>query len=222
MKGLTVLTTGSSSGIGSEIAYRFARANARVILTYCKGKMRGETAEKECLRRGAIDTTLLCLDVMDDKSISQAARTVKRKYGAIDFLVNNAGVSVHKRFKEQTAKDIDRQLRTNLEGLIKVTHAFLPLVKKGIINIASVAGKEAHAGHAVYCGTKFGVRGFTQALALEYERLKICCVNPDRTSTHLTGYKGRPPEEVAEVVFRVAIGQVKPEHGDVDVSDVMG
>jgi short-subunit dehydrogenase len=126
-------------------------------------------------------------------------------------------------FKEQTPGHIERQLRTNLEGLIKVTRAFLPQVKKGIVNIASAAGKEAYEEMSVYCGSKFGVRGFTQALALEFPHLRICCVNPDMTATCLSGYEGRSPQEVAEVIFRAASGRVRyRQGGDVDVWKVMG
>jgi 3-hydroxy acid dehydrogenase/malonic semialdehyde reductase len=218
-----VLITGSSSGIGRATAYRFAKAGARVIMTYNKGKARGETARKNCVKLGAADTLLIHLDVMDDKSVRDALRTVKRKYGAVDFLINNTGTALVKAFKEHTARDIERQVRTNLEGMMKLTLAFLPIVKKGIVNIASEAGKTAYSGMAVYCGTKFGMRGFTQALAMEHPRLKIFCVNPDLTATRLTGYQGRPPEEVAETVFRAASGQVDYEPGgDVDVRKVMG
>ncbi|MBI5212989.1 MAG: SDR family oxidoreductase [Nitrospirae bacterium] len=125
-------------------------------------------------------------------------------------------------FKEQTTKHIERQIRTNLEGLIKMTNAFLPIVRKGIINIASVAGKTAYDEMTVYCGSKFGVRGFTQGLALEYPRLRICCVNPDMTATRLSGYQGRPPQEVAEVIFMAASGKDGCKNGgDVNVEEVI-
>lgn len=223
MKGQIVLITGSSSGIGRETAYRFAKAGAKLVLTYYKGKMRGDAAERRCSRLGAIDTLLIHLDVMDNESVSEAAIKVKRKYGYVDFFINNAGVGVFAPFREQTARDIERQIRTNLEGLIKVTRAFLPYVRKGVINIASAAGKEAYEEMSVYCGTKFGVRGFTKALALEHPGLRICCVNPDETATRLSGYQGRPPQEVAEVIFRAASGKIGCRNGgDVDVWDVMG
>lgn len=155
MKGQIVLITGSSSGIGRETAYRFAKAGAKLVLTYYKGKTRGELAERRCRRLGAADTLLLHLDVTDNESIVDAVRKVKRKYGVIDFLINNAGVGVFIPFGEQTVNNIERQIRTNLDGLIKMTGAFLPHVRKGIINIASAAGKEAYAEMSVYCGTKF-------------------------------------------------------------------
>lgn len=223
MKGKVIVITGASSGIGRETAYRFAREGAAVVLTYYKGKARGQAAEKKSIKLGAADTLLLHLDVMDDKSIAVAARKVKRKFGGVDVLVNNAGTSAFVLLSKQTTRDIERQVRTNFEGLVKMTRAFLPIVRKGVINIASVAGKDAYAEMSTYCGTKFGVRGFTQALALEYPRLMICAVNPDMTATRMSGYAGRPPEEVAETVFLAATGKAGcAGGGDVDVSNVMG
>jgi NAD(P)-dependent dehydrogenase (short-subunit alcohol dehydrogenase family) len=222
MKGLVVLITGSSSGIGRETAYRFAQTGAKIVLTYNKGKARGEQAEKRCRKLGAESTLLLHLDVTDGKSIKDAVKKVLKQYGRIDFLINNAGTGIFIPFRKHTMKDIEKQIRTNLEGLIKMTRSFLPHIKKGIINIASAAGKTAYAEMSVYCGTKFGVRGFTQALAEEHPRLKICCVNPDMTATRLTGYEGRLPSEVAEVIFKTVSGMIKvAPGGDVDVWKIM-
>ncbi len=217
-----ILITGSSSGIGRETAFRFAREGWRVILTFYRGRSRGERAEAKCRTLGAPETLLLHLDVTDPRSIAAAGARVARKFGRVDFLVNNAGVAAIRPFRKQSERDIDRQIRTNFLGLVNMTRAFLPLVKKGVINIASAAGEEAYAGMSTYCGTKFGVRGFTQALALEHRTLRIGCVNPDQTATRLSGYAGRPPEEVAEVVYRTAAGTAKMNATcDVDVWDVI-
>jgi 3-oxoacyl-[acyl-carrier protein] reductase len=218
LKGQVVLITGASSGIGRETAYRFAREGTRLALTYHKGGKRGIEAEKRCRRMGAEDTLLLHLNVMDNRSISDAVKKVRRKYGGIDYLINNAGVGIFLPFKEQSVQDIERQIGTNLEGLIKVTRAFLPFIRKGMVNIASAAGKTAYAEMSVYCGTKFGVRGFTQALAQEHPFLTICCVNPDMTATRLSGYQGQPPSEVADVICNAVSGKIKMVRGgDVDV-----
>lgn len=117
---------------------------------------------------------------------------------------------------------MELQIRTNLEGLIRVTRALLPLVRTGIVNIASAAGKTSYKDMAVYCGTKLGVRGFTQALALELPHLHICCVNPDMTATRLSGYEGRPPGQVAEVICRASTCKAKCAKGnDLDVWEIV-
>jgi len=222
MNGWTVLITGSSSGIGRKTAYRFAREKSTVILSYYRGKTRGRRAEERCRRLGAKDTLLLHLDVTDRRSVAAARARVLRKLGKIDFLINNAGVLTFTPFRRQTPRQIERQLRTNLEGLIRMTHAFLPLVRRGIVNIASAAGEEAYEEMSTYCGSKFGVRGFTQALRQEQKRLLIGCVNPDQTATHLSGYAGRPPSEVAEVVYRAVTGKAKMSPlGDIDVWEII-
>jgi NAD(P)-dependent dehydrogenase (short-subunit alcohol dehydrogenase family) len=223
MKNKVVLITGSSSGIGRETALRFASAGARLVLTYCKGKVRGRSVEQRCLNLGAAAALLLRLDVTDDRSIRAAVRKVLRTFGSVDILINNAGTGLFLPLKDQRAKDIERQVRTNLEGLIKTTQVFLPFVTKRIINIASAAGEKAYSEMVVYSASKFGVRGFTQGLALEYPRLSVCCVNPDMTATRLSGNEGRPASEVADVIFRVAAGKLRVKRGgDVDVWEFLG
>jgi NAD(P)-dependent dehydrogenase (short-subunit alcohol dehydrogenase family) len=218
MRGQVVLITGSSSGIGREIAYRFAKEGARLVLTFNKGKSRGQEVERRCRRLGAEDTLLIHLNVMDIISIRDALKRVRKNFKGVDFLINNAGMGVFLSFKDQTLKDIEQQIRTNLEGLIKVCRIFLPFIRRGIANVASAAGKTAFTEMSVYCGTKFGVRGFTQALAEEFPKIKIFCVNPDMTATRLTGYEGRPPSDVAEAIFRAVSGRIKvAQGGDVDV-----
>jgi NAD(P)-dependent dehydrogenase (short-subunit alcohol dehydrogenase family) len=222
MNNKTVFITGSSSGIGRETAFKFAAAGARLALTYNRKKKEGGKTEKQCLELGANDTLLLKLDVMNQKSITDAVKQTRKKYGSIDILINNAGTGVVKLFRDNTTADIEQQLRTNLEGLIKVTHAFLPLVREAVINVGSFLSKNAFPDMAVYCASKFGVRGFTQALAQELADLKVCCVNPDLTATQLTGNQGRPPEAVADIIFRVAAGKIRVKKGgDVDVWEVL-
>ena len=220
MKDSVVLITGSSNGIGREIAFAFAAEKAKVVVTYCRGRRSGQNTEKRCRQLGASETLLIPLDLRDNKSMATAVDSVVGKFGRIDILINNAGVVVWKPLKEQNLTDIEDQLRTNLEGLIKMTRICLPHVQDMIINIASGAGQTAFADLAPYCAAKFGVRGFTQALAQEISRLKIYAVNPDMTKTRMTGFQGRPPEEVARIVLYTAKGRYRKRSGsDINVWD---
>jgi 3-oxoacyl-[acyl-carrier protein] reductase len=220
MENKVVLITGSSKGIGRETAFKFASEKAKVVLTYCNDRPGGQNTEKRCNELGAAETLLIKLDIRDNKSVANTVDKVVKTFGKIDILINNAGVAVWKPLKEQDFADIENQIRTNLEGLIKMTRTCLPHVKDMIINIASGAGQSGFADLAPYCATKFGVRGFTQALAQEISNLKIYAVNPDMTKTRLTGFQGRPAEQVAQIVLNTAKGKYRKSSGsDINVWD---
>jgi 3-oxoacyl-[acyl-carrier protein] reductase len=223
MKDKIVMITGASSGIGRAMALRFAKEGACLVLTYNRKEKEGDETAKECRQAGAAGVTLIKLDVTREKEIASARDRVATAHGAIDVLINNAGTAVVKKLKDHTFSDIKTQVRTNLEGLVKVTRVFIPLVRDMVINVGSALGKEAMGGYAVYCATKFGVRGFTQALAQELPHLRVCCLNPDLTATPLTGLQGRAPEVVADVAYRLVSGQIPCKNGrDVDVWEVVG
>ncbi len=218
----SVLITGASIGIGRTTALLFAEKGWNVILTYYKDKKEGEEAAKRCREYG-VKVELLRLNVMDSKSISDIFESVKERFKEIDFLINNAGIISWEPLIRQSEKDIEDQVRVNLEGLIKITKKFLPVVKEGIINISSGAGKVGYDDLSVYCATKFGVRGFTQSLREDNDvnaRLTVVSVNPGMTKTRMTDFKGIEPEKVADVIYRTVVGKIKPDNlGDVDVED---
>jgi short-subunit dehydrogenase len=223
MENKVVLVTGASSGIGKATALRLAPAGTHLVLTYHRRQKEAEEVRAACLKRGAKDVTVLKLNVCNDKNIIMAFEEVRQKHPEINVLVNNAGTGIVKPFSGHSFAEIERQLRTNLEGLIKMTHVFLPLVTEWVVNIGSMLAKETIVDMAVYCASKFGVRGFTQALAREVPALKFCCLNPDMTATPLTQNHGRPPEAVADVLWKVLTGEIAcPTGGDVDVWQVPG
>jgi len=218
LRNKVVLVTGSSIGIGRETAFKFAKEGCRIIVTYHKDKKEGEETAKKCADLGAADVILLQLNVMDNVSIKNFVKKAIEKFDRIDILVNNAGIVVWKSLEEQSLGDIENEVRTNLEGLIKMTRECLPYIKETIINISSGAGKSAFAGLSTYCATKFGVRGFTQAIAQELKGIKVFSVNPGSTATRMTNFQGTKPEKVAEVILRAAKGEIKADSNrDVDV-----
>ncbi len=221
LKDKVVLITGSSQGIGRETALLFAKQGANVVVTYNKNKKGGEEVFKECKKLK--DAFLVSLDVTDDESIKNCVEKTIDKFGAVDVLINNAGVLFNKDFAEQSRNEIDLQIDTNVKGLIKMTKNVLPYMQGQnsgiIINVASAAGKNAYAGLSTYCATKFAVRGFTQALSKELPSgIKIYSVNPGLTATRMTNFQGVNPKKVAEVILKTATEEIKADSlGDVDV-----
>ena len=214
-----VFITGSSIGIGRETAFWFAKANWKIVISYLKDRKEAEKTARKCKELGAEDIMVLNLDLRESNNIDKCVKEIVKKFRKIDVLINNAGVIVWKNFSEYNDKDIEDQIRINLEGLIKITKKCLPYIRDTIINIASRAGKIAHAGLSVYCATKFGVRGFSYALADELKgKIKVYCVNPTTTATRMTGFSGDPAEKVGEIIFNSVIGKYKIESGgEIDV-----
>lgn len=215
-----VVITGASIGIGREDAYKFAAGGCRVVICYYKDKDEAERTAKRCLELRASDVFVVHLNVMDNQSIKNAVNQIIEKYGEVSVLINNAGVIFWKNLRDQDYVEIEEQVRTNLEGLIKVTKECLPYVKDTIINIASGAGLEGYSELTTYCATKWGVRGFTKSLALEAPEIRVYSINPGSTATRMTNFRGVHPEKVAQVVFDVAKGRYNlPSGSDVNVWD---
>ena len=213
----TILVTGSSSGIGRETALQLARERCRLILTYFKGKAAGEEVLKECLKHG--EAALYRLDVRDDSSVRRLVKSVTDRFSRLDILINVAGVLAEKPLIEQSAEETANQVGVNLLGLINVTRSFLPLLHRQkeavIVNIASGLAKEVLPDLTVYCATKWGVRGFTRALALELpDRMRVYCVNPGLTATRMTDYQGADPADVAKIIVRTAAEKLRKKSGD--------
>ncbi len=212
-----VLVTGSSSGIGKETALLFAQKGCNVIITYNREKESGITTCEECRKYG--DALLVHLDVRDNSSIERAVETVIKKWGRIDILVNNAGVVVGNLFINQSREDIENQINVDLSGLMKVTRAFLPFFyEQGegiIINIGSTAGKNVLPGVSVYSAAKAGLDAFTAALSQELPGgIRIYTVYPGTTATRMTGYGGKAPERVAEIIVETAEETLGKKSGD--------
>ncbi|MBU7019285.1 MAG: SDR family NAD(P)-dependent oxidoreductase [Theionarchaea archaeon] len=212
-----VLITGSSSGIGKETALLFAQKGCNVIITYNREKESGIAAYEECRKYG--DALLVHLDVRDNSTIERAVETVIKKWDRIDILVNNAGVVVGNLFINQSREDIENQINIDLLGLMKVTRAFLPFFyEQGegiIINIGSTAGKNVLPGVSVYGAAKAGLAAFTAALSQELPGgIRIYTVYPGTTATRMTGYGGKAPERVAEIIVETAEETLDKKSGD--------
>ncbi len=213
LKGKIVLITGSSRGIGRETALKFAREECKIGITYYEDEEDAKAVAKKCMSIGASDALVSQLNVMNSKNITRTVKRVIEMFGEISILVNNAGIVVEKHLADQHLEEIETQVRTNLEGLIKMTKECLPYVKDMIINLSSGAGLEGYEDLTTYCATKFGVRGFTQALSRELEHAKVYTMYPPVTATRMNNFHGVPPEEVAEVIVNIAKGKYNVKSG---------
>ena len=221
LKNKVVLVTGSSSGIGRETALQLASKGAYVIVTYNKNKKGGQEVFNECSKM--TKCLLLHLNTTDKKSILDSVGRIKRRFGRVDVLINNAGTIFRKPFHLQSFEEIETQVETNLLGGIRVTRMILPILSRNaiIINLGSLKSRTPFKLTVPYCASKYGVRGFTQALALELPKgIKVCLLNPSPTATRMHYFEGDNPKDVANVIVSVAEQKIKfKSGGDVDVKD---
>ncbi|WP_066305339.1 SDR family oxidoreductase [Bacillus sp. FJAT-29814] len=170
----SLIVTGGGSGLGKELALLFSQKGFHILLAgRTVEKLTGVKHEIEA-SGGSADT--LQLDVSNGEEVSRVIGNAGKKYD-IHGVVNNAGVGHFGPFVEISEKQINEMLDTNVIGTILVTKTVLPLlVDKGegrVMNIISTAGLRGKVNEAVYCASKFAVRGFTEALQKEYEGSNI-------------------------------------------------
>ncbi|MEU7765134.1 SDR family NAD(P)-dependent oxidoreductase [Nocardia sp. NPDC049190] len=167
--GKTVVITGAGAGIGRSMAVELARQGARLALS---GRSIANVAETAalCEKEGA-KARAYQVDVTDRAAVFTHADQVLADFGAVNLVVNNAGVSMTANVAELDIEDFEWIVNINFWGVIYGTKAFLPhVIASGdghIANISSMFGLAACPSQSAYCATKFGIRGFTEALRQE-------------------------------------------------------
>lgn len=190
-----VLITGASSGFGEEAARLFARHGASVVLAARRIDRLQDLVAKIQAEGGEAMATPV--DVTNGADVQNMVKSVIENYERVDILFNNAGFGRLDWLENlDLVRDIRTQIAVNLTGLIEVTHAVLPhmLARKSghIINMSSVAGWIGSPMYSVYAATKFGVRGFTDALRREVGGLGIAvtAVYPGPSATEFSQHTG--------------------------------
>src|SRR5215831_4386084 len=183
------LVTGSSSGNGYETSLTLARKGFMTYATMCnltKGESIKSVAEKEKL-----PLKIVQLDVTDDGWVKNAVQSIISEASGMDVLINNAGYAVSGAFEDLAMEEMKDQYETNLFGLIRVTQAVLPIMRKQksgiIVNISSGVGRFAIPGQSVYVSTKFAIEGLSESIAYELEPfgIKIVLVEPGFVKTNI-------------------------------------
>ncbi|WP_437805996.1 oxidoreductase [Sorangium sp. So ce1078] len=165
------LVTGASRGFGAEITKAALAAGGAVVAT---ARDPGRITE----RFGTSEALLpIALDVTDERSVAAAVETAIARFGRIDVLVNNAGYGVMGAVEETSGDEVRRVYETNVFGLLAVTRAVLPQLRKQrsghILNLSSIGGYRSGPGFGIYCSTKFAIEGISEALHAELSPLGI-------------------------------------------------
>ncbi len=218
MNGKVTIITGASQGIGRAIAECVAEKGSHVaIFDIADG-----TDTVRAVEAHGVRGMFLQVDVSDLPQVEKAVQAVLSEMGAIDNLVNNAGITRDKPLVLMSEEDWDRVIRINLKGVFACTKASVRhMLKKGgsIVNIASIAGLMGNPGQANYAASKAGIIGFTKSVAKEYgkKNIRVNAVAPGFIKTEMTAAldekyretmaqtvplrRAGEPAEVARVVY---------------------
>ncbi len=220
------LVTGAGRGIGRATAEALAADGWGVVVAEMRPVL-GRAVARALSAHGA---RFVQVDVGDARSVARMARRV----GRVDCLVNNAGVLEPGPLARLSAAAVERMIAVNLAGPILVTRALLPGMLRRragiVVNVASLLGRVGMADYATYCATKFGVIGFTEALAdeMDADKLRVVAVCPGQVNTPLAWKTGVAkaershliqPESVARVIAELAGGRRRFKNGEaIDVT----
>jgi len=211
LDGQVAIVTGAGRGIGAAIARGLANLGATAVVC---GRTRAEieSTGKSIVQAGGKAEAIVC-DVTSLQSVEAAAKQVESSFGRADILVNNAGIGGFGGPLHQLSPDgWDQILNTNLRGVFYAVRAFAPLMIRAgsghIINISSLAGKNALPNGAAYAASKWGLNGLSYSLAeeLRSHNIRVAVICPGSTNTDLSPHAGKDPakmlqpEDVAHVV----------------------
>jgi len=221
LRGAVVVVTGASSGFGELAAVRFARAGSTVVLAARRFE-RLEALAERIGNHGGTALPVRC-DVTRREDLEALRDATLEAFGRCDVLVNNAGIPGGGPFRDVGTEYLERLMATNLTGLVLGTKAFLPtMLEQGrghVVNVASLAGRFASPGAAVYGATKHGVVAFSEGLFHELHGtgVLVTSVNPGFSPTEGFKVKGAPtpivvdPDRVARLIVDVVRRGRAPE-----------
>jgi short-subunit dehydrogenase len=221
---MSVVLTGATGGIGQAIAYRLAREGADLLLTGRDEHKLEVLAARLKMRFPNVKVLFVACDLTADQGIAQLVNSIQQANFAVNVLINNAGISSFGPFAQQDEETLRNQLDTNLIQPIELTRQLMPLLKlqpdSMVVNVGSTYGSIGYPGYSLYCASKFGLRGFSEALARESadSGLKVLYVAPRATRTDINspnvnamnralGSKTDDPDFVASEIIGAMVRQ---------------
>ena len=211
-EGRTAIVTGGTRGIGAAITQRLARDGAHVAAGYSHAR---DHAERLCMRLCADEGHSVSIhqgNVAEPDDCARVVQEVLAMRGSVDYLVNNAGITVDKTVRKMDIEDWQKVLRVNLSGAFYMTKAVLEhMVARGsgrIVNISSVIAETGNIGQANYAASKSGLFGFSKSLGLELARrgITVNCVAPGFIDTDMVA--GMPEAALGAMVERIPMGRL--------------
>lgn len=195
--GRTAVITGAGSGIGAALADALAQRGAHLALADVNRAGLAATAER--LTGTGVRVTTDILDVADREAPARFADKVQADHGGAALVINNAGIAIGGTFEQVLPKDFDRVMEVNFAGVMRMSRAFLPLLKAEpegrLVNVSSIFGIIAPPGQTAYSASKFAVRGFSMALAHELDgsSVGVTVVHPGGVATNIAESAKTPP-----------------------------
>ena len=203
LAGQVAVVTGGGRGIGASIARSLARLGATTVI--CGRTRAGLESAAKALAEAGGKAEVMSSDVTSLESVEAAAKRIESSLGRVDVLVNNAGIGGFGGPLHQLPPDAwDQILNTNLRGVYYAIRAFAPLMIRArsghIINISSIAGKNALPNGAAYAASKWGLNGLTYSVAEELRghNIRVSVICPGSTNTDLSPHAGKDPAKMLQ------------------------
>ena len=226
-----VFITGATSGFGKAMAYKFAQHGYDLVING-RREARLRAIEKDLLEQYDCKAISLVFDVRDSDKVAEEINSLPHNYKMIDILINNSGLAAGlSNIQDGDINDWNTMIDTNVKGLLYVSRIIMPwMIANGsghIINISSIAGKEAYLRGNIYCATKFAVDAITKSMRIDLleHGIKVTSIDPGAADTEFSlvrfngdierakkpyeGYEPLHAEDIADIVFFAA---TRPPH----------
>ncbi|OKK05037.1 SDR family NAD(P)-dependent oxidoreductase [Streptomyces sp. CB02400] len=205
------LVTGASSGIGQATALALSEAGAKVVVGARRTDRLAALAQE-----ASGEMVALRMDVTDPRSVQDAVAATVQRFGALDIVVNNAGVMLSGPILGADITEWTRMIETNLLGSMYTVHAALPhlLASKGsVVQISSTSGRISSAASGAYAATKFGIAAFSEALRQEVteQGVRVVVIEPGFVSTELTSHITDPTMQAAAQSMAESMRTLDPD-----------